>query len=338
MSEGLTTRQKVAALLLGMDHSLASKLLQHMCEDEVDLVARSMKELEDLAVNEAILRDVYKEAVARMHGAGLALGDVENATKSIMSKAFGNQKSGEILHNVEQQTVAQRPFAVFERVPSEDLAGMLDDEHPQIRAVFLAHLDAQKSGEVLAFFTDANKSDVLHRIATLGRSSPEVIQQVVEVIKSKVKSSGLSTGKGEPGAWVKKAANIINYMAGASDKSVLDGISTKSESVAEAIREEMFTFDDLSTVEKKSMQKILGSIDTAVLSLSLKACSPDSEQNIFDNLSKRAREMVIDERDSKGPVPLSDVIEAQKQILGVVRDLIESGEVMVAGGGAEQLV
>ncbi len=338
MAEGLTTRQKVATLLLGMDHDLASKILQHMCEDEVELVARSMKELEELAVSQAILRDVYKEAVDRMKGAGLALGDVENSTKSIMTKAFGDQRGDAILVNVEQQTIAQRPFSVFERVPSEDLATILDEEHPQIRAVFLAHLDAQKSGEVLSFFSVENKSDVLHRIATLGRSSPEVIQQVVEVIKNKVRSSGLSTGRSDPGAWVKKAANIINYMDGGSDKVVLDGISSKNEGVAEAIREEMFTFDDMADIEKKSMQKILGSIDTAVLSLALKACSPGAEQNVFDNLSKRAREMVIDERDSKGPVPLSDVLEAQKQILGVVRDLIESGEVMVVGGGAEQLV
>jgi len=338
MSEGLTTRQKVAALLLGMNQELASKILQHMCEDEVDLVARSMKELEELAVDEAILRDVYKEAVERLQGAGLALGDVEVATKAIMNKAFGNQRGDEILVNVEQQTIAQRPFAVFDRVPSEDLASMLDDEHPQIRSVFLAHLDAQKAGEVLTFFSDENKSDVLHRIATLGRSSPEVVQQVVEVIKNKVKSSGLSTGRSDPGSWVKKAANIINHMSGSSDKAVLEGISSKNENIAEAIREEMFTFDDMADIEKKSMQKILGSIDTAVLALSLKACAPGAEQNVFDNLSKRAREMVIDERDSIGPVPLSDVIEAQKQILGIVRDHIESGEVLVVGSASEQLV
>ncbi|MEZ5989504.1 MAG: flagellar motor switch protein FliG [Planctomycetota bacterium] len=337
MADGFTARQKVAALLLALEPGLSSKVLRNLGEDEVELVAKSMKELEELSVSENDLRDIYKEAVLRFRNAGLALGDVEALTRSVLSKAFGEQKGEQILTGVEQQTVAQRPFAVFEQVPSEDLANMLADEHPQIRAVFLAHLDAAKSGEILGFLPDEEKSDAIYRIATLGRSSPEVVQRVVEVIKAKIRSFGLSAGRSEPGAWVKKAATIINYMAGASDKSVLDGVSGRDRGIAEAIREEMFTFDDLAHLDKKSMQKVLGSIDTAVLALALKACAPGSEQNIFDNLSKRAREMVIDERDSKGPVPLSEVLEAQKQILTVVRDLIEAGEIVPAGGG-EQLV
>ena len=337
MALGLTSSQKVAGLLLGIDMGLASKILRHMGEDQVELVTRAMKELEEIAVDEKDLREIYREAISRMHGAGFALGDVEGLIKTMVTKAFGNQKGDELLQNLEQHTFAQRPFAVFEQLPSEDLAGILSDEHPQIIAVFLAHMDSAKSGEIISLFPSNVKPDVVLRIAKLGRSSPEVVQRVVDVMRKKVKSLGLSTRRSEPKAWVKKAANIINHIGGSSEKSVLDDISEMDQSTAEDIREEMFTFDDLAKVDGRSMQKILGSIDSAILAVALKACSHESEENVFTNLSKRASEMVREERDAKGPMPLSEVLDAQKQILGVIRGLIEGGEVVIGGAGEKMV-
>ena len=157
-------------------------------------------------------------------------------------------------------------------------------------------------------------------------------------MRGKVKELGLSTSRSEPRHWIKKAAGILNNMGGAVEKEILEVIGGRQEDIAESIREEMFTFDDLSKLDKKSMQKVLGSIDTAILATALKACSMETEENIFGNLSKRAAEMVVDERDAKGPTPLSDVLEAQKQILATIRTMIESGEVLAPGGAGEQLV
>jgi flagellar motor switch protein FliG len=336
--EGLSGSQKVAAVLLGIDQQLASKVLQHMGEDQVEQVTRAMKQLEELAVGENDLRDIFREAVQRMRGAGLALGDVGGVIRSVLTRAFGEERGHDLLTNVEQNILAQRPFAMFDSIPAEDLANLLSDEHPQIVAVFLAHLDAAKAGGVVSALPEHVRADILSRIAQMGRSAPEVVQRVVEVMRGKVKELGLSTSRSEPRAWVKKAAHILNNMGGAVEKEVLEVISGQSEELAEGIREEMFTFDDLAKLDKKSMQKILGSIDTAILATALKACSQEAETNIFDNLSKRASEMVIDERDAKGPTPLSDVLEAQKQILATVRTMIESGEVLAPGGAGEQLV
>ncbi|PIE24706.1 MAG: flagellar motor switch protein FliG [Planctomycetota bacterium] len=334
----LNGSHKVAAVLLAIDHQLSSKILQHMGEDQLEQVTRAMKELEETAVGENDLRDIFKEAVQRMRGTSYALGDVGGTIGNVLVRAFGEERAGEILSSVEHNILAQRPFAVFDGIPPEDLANMLSDEHPQIVAVFLAHLDAAKAGGVVAVLPEHLRADVVTRIAEMGRSAPEVVQRVVEVMRGKVKELGLSTSRSEPRHWVKKAASILNNMGGGVEKEILDTISGRQESVAECLREEMFTFDDLSKLDKKSMQKVLGSIDTAVLATALKACSLEAENNIFENLSKRAAEMVVDERDAKGPTPLSDVLDAQKQILATIRGMIESGEVMAPGGAGEQLV
>lgn len=336
-NDSLSGAQKVATVLLGIDQQLAAQLLRHMGEDQLERVTRAMKELEEVAVDTKDLRDVLKEAASRMRGAGFALGDVGDGIKSVLSKAFGDERGEELITSVEQNILAQRPFAVFDPIPPEDLASLLAEEHPQIIAVFLAHLDSQKAGKVVAHINEDDRPEIMTRIATLGRSSPEVVQRVVEVLRKKVRDLGLSTSRSEPKHWIKKAANILNNMGGAAEKTVLEVIGEKDEAIAEDIREEMFTFDDLAELDKKSMQKVLGSIDTTVLATALKACSPEAEENVFNNLSKRAAEMVIDERDAKGPTPLSEVLESQKQILATVRTMMDSGEVLAVSGG-EQLV
>ncbi|MCB9880467.1 MAG: hypothetical protein H6832_18910 [Planctomycetes bacterium] len=332
----LNDAHKIAALLLAIDQDLAADVLRHMGEDQLDMVTRAMKELEEIAVDETDLHSIFTEARGRLRSAGLALGDVGSVIAGVLRKAFGKDRGNEMIKEVEKHTLATRPFSVFEQIPSEDLAVLLQDEHPQITSVFLANLATEKSGEVIAAFDESVRADIVHRIATLGRSSPEVVQRVVDVLRSKVRGLGLSTSRSEPKAWIKKAAGILIQSGG--EKEMLATISEKDESVAAQIREEMFTFDDIGSLDKKSMQKILGSIDTGVLAISLKACSTETETNIFENLSKRAREMVVDERDALGPTALSDVVAAQKTILAQVRDLIESGEVRAVGGAAEELV
>jgi len=193
---------------------------------------------------------------------------------------------------------------------------------------------------VLAFIPEQRRPDLVYRIATLDRTPPEALQRILEVLRAKVDGLGVTglLGQADPNAWVKAAAQILNNMEGAVEKEVLSVVAEQDRTVAERIREEMFTFDDLCELDKRSMQKILGGVDTRVLALAIKACDPKTEKNVFDNLSKRAREMVEEERESLGPVPLAEVLESQKEILGVVRQMIETGEIKVNRGGAAQLV
>ncbi|MCB9877911.1 MAG: hypothetical protein H6835_09945 [Planctomycetes bacterium] len=334
--KNLGTDKVLAMLLLSIDQELAAKVLRHFTDDTVDKVTRAMQELQEMAIDRETVRSVYQVAVQRMRQGGMALGDVGGLMQNVLAKAFGNERSGDVARRANSDILAKRPFAMFEALTAEDLANLLTEEHPQISAVFIAHLDRKKGGEVLKYLDEDARADLVHRVATLDRTPADVVQRVLEVMRKKVKDLGLTTLRSEPKAWVKAAASLLNNLGG-GDKAVLEKIESTDADIAVAIREEMFTFDDIQKLDKKSMQKILAAVDSRQLAVSLKAAIPPVEQSILGNLSKRASDMVIEERDNLGPTPLSDVLAAQNEILKLIRDLMDKGDIK-AGGAAEQMV
>ena len=332
----LSTDKTVAMLLLSIDQDLAAKVLRNFTDDTVDKITRAMQELQEIAVERETVRRVYSSVVGRMRQGGMALGDVGGLMRSMLTRAFGEERSGDVARRANGDILAKRPFAMFESLTAEDLANLLTEEHPQIAAVFIAHLDRKKGGEVLKFLDEDARADLVHRVATLDRTPADVVQRVLEVMRKKVKDLGLTTLRSEPKAWVKAAASLLNNLGG-GEKAVLEKIEQSDANIAGAIREEMFTFDDIQKLDKKSMQKILAAVDSRQLAVSLKAAIPPVEQSILGNLSKRASDMVREERDNLGPTPLTEVLNAQNEILKMIRDLMDKGEIK-AGGAAEQMV
>ena len=326
----------VAVLLLAIDRDLAAEVLRRLHDDQLSRVTRAMKELQEVAIGQATISQVFEDTIKRMHSGGMALGDVGTTMESMLTKALGDERGRETLRRASTEILAKRPFAVFEALTPEDLANILLEEHPQISAVFLAHLDRQKAGRVIAHLPETRRPDLILRVATLDRTPPEVVQRVLEVMRKKVKDLGLTTLRSEPKGWFKAAASILNNMGG-GEKAILEEIAKADQSVSAGIREEMFTFEDIATLDKKAMQKVLGSVDTRVLAVSLKAAPQEAQDNVFSNLSKRAADMVKEERDNLGPMPLAEVVEAQQQILASIRDLMDKGEIK-ASKGAEQMV
>jgi len=336
----LKPHHRVACLMLAMDRELSSRILRTMREEDVHTITVAMKDLEEITLDDASVNEILRETVERMRRGGLALGDVGPAIQDLLVNAFGEETGRRVVAKVEKETLSRWPFARFEAMAAPDLLRLLEGEHRQVVAVFLAHLDPVRAGEVLSIMPEEQRPDLVRRIAALDRTPPQVLQRVIEVLREKVQNMGVSgvIGVAEPKQWIQKAAQILNNVEGAVEKEVLGVVGEEDKEVADSIREEMFTFDDLADLEKRAMQKVLGGIDTKVLAMSLKACSPDAEANIFNNLSKRASAMVEEERDTLGPTPLPEVLDAQKEILAVVRQMIETGEIKVNRGGATELV
>ncbi len=332
----MSVDMSVAMLLLSIDQDLAAKVLRNFSDDTLDKVTRAMQELQEIAVDRATVHQVYKLAVDRLRQGGMALGDVGGLMRTVMNRAFGEERGNDVTKRANSDILAKRPFAMFEALTPEDLAGLLAEEHPQIAAVFIAHLDRKKGGDVIKFMDDDVRADLVHRVATLDRTPADVVQRVLDVMRKKVKDLGLSALRGEPKSWVKAAASLLNNLGG-GEKAVLEKIEATDASVAGAIREEMFTFDDIAKLDKKSMQKILAAVDSRQLAVSLKAAIPAVEQSILGNLSKRAADMVREERDSLGPTPLSDVIASQNEVLKMIREMMDKGDIK-AGGAAEKFV
>jgi flagellar motor switch protein FliG len=332
----LSAARTVAVLLLSIEPELAAKILGNLSDDSLDTVTRAMKELQEMPIHNAVIDAVYQHVLQRMQAGGMALGDVTAAMDRLLVKTFGEEKGSDVSQRASNEILVRKPFAMFESLPPSDLAALLIEEHPQIAAVFMAHLDRPKAGKVLAQLPPDRRADIIHRVATLDRTPPDVVQRVLEVMRQKVKDLGLTTLRSEPKAWVKAAADILNHMGG-GEKALLDTIGATDQTIATEIRDEMFTFDDLAKLDKKSMQKILSQVDSRMLALSMRAATPSVEACVFGNLSKRAADMVREERDTLGPTPLGEVIEAQQQILTLIRDLMDKGEVS-ANAGQEQMV
>jgi flagellar motor switch protein FliG len=332
----LGTDKVLAMLLLSIDQELAAKVLRHFSDETVDKVTRAMQELQEMAVDRDTVRGVYRRTAERLRQGGMALGDVGSLMRDVLAKAFGEERSGDVARRANSDILAKKPFAMFESLTAEDLANLLIEEHPQIAAVFLAHLDRTKGGEVLQHLDEDMRADLVHRVATLDRTPADVVQRVLDVMRKKVKDLGLTTLRSEPKAWVRAAAAILNNLGG-GEKAVLEKIESSDADIALAIREEMFTFDDLEKLDKKSMQKILAAVDSRQLALSLKAATPGVEATVLGNLSKRASDMVREERDNLGPTPLSEVLAAQNELLKLIRDMMDKGDIK-AGGAAEQMV
>lgn len=328
--------KSIAMLLLSIDQDLAAKVLRNFSDDTIDKVTRAMQELQEIAVDRETVRKVYVAAVERLQQGGMALGDVGGLMRTVLTRAFGEERGGDVTKRANNDILAKRPFAMFEALTPQDLANLLAEEHPQISAVFIAHLDRKKGGEVIKYLEDDVRADLVHRVATLDRTPADVVQRVLDVMRKKVKDLGLTSLRGEPKSWVKAAASLLNNLGG-GEKVVLEKIEANDAAIAGAIREEMFTFDDIAKLDKKSMQKILAAVDSRQLAVSLKAAIPAVEQSILGNLSKRAADMVREERDSLGPTPLSDVVASQNEILKMIRDMMDKGDIK-AGGAAEQLV
>lgn len=328
--------KSIAMLLLSIDQDLAAKVLRNFSDDTIDKVTRAMQELQEIAVDRETVRKVYVAAVERLQQGGMALGDVGGLMRTVLNRAFGEERGGDVSKRANSDILAKRPFAMFEALTPQDLANLLAEEHPQISAVFIAHLDRKKGGEVIKYLEDDVRADLVHRVATLDRTPADVVQRVLDVMRKKVKDLGLTSLRGEPKSWVKAAASLLNNLGG-GEKTVLEKIEANDAAIAGAIREEMFTFDDIAKLDKKSMQKILAAVDSRQLAVSLKAAIPAVEQSILGNLSKRAADMVREERDSLGPTPLSDVVTSQNEILKMIRDMMDKGDIK-AGGAAEQLV
>ena len=326
--------KRIAILLLSIDQDLAARVLRHLGEDMVDEVSRAMKELQEMAVDHEIVANTMKQAVRRIRQGGIALGDVSGVAESVLVKAFGDERGQDMTKKASLDILSKRPFAMFEALSGADLANLLVEEHPQIATVFLAHLNRAKAGSVLKHFPEEQRSDLVYRVATLDRTPPDVVQRILDVMRTKARKLGLMSSRSEPKAWVQAAAQILNNLGG-GNKGVLEGVGEVNEEIANAIRDEMFTFNDISRLDKRAMQKILGQIDTRLLATALKAAPEDVEEVIFSNLSKRAGDMVAEERDTIGPVPLSEVLEAQQQILVVIRDMMDKGEIKAAGVGEE---
>ncbi|KAI3596068.1 Flagellar motor switch protein FliG (plasmid) [Cupriavidus necator H850] len=319
--------QKSAVLMMAIGEDAAAEVFKHLSQREVQELGSAM----------ATLSSVTREEMAEVLGEFrseteqyLALNVDSNAfIRSVLNKALGEERAQSVIEDILESRDPGGGIDSLNWMDATAIAELIRDEHPQIIATILIHLDRQKSSEVLALFTDRLRNDVILRIATFGGVQPGALQELTDVLTKLL--AGQSLKRSRMGG-VRTAAEIINLMSTAHEEAVIDGVRLHDGDLAQKIIDEMFLFENLLEVDDRGIQRVLKEIATESLIVALKGAPQELRDKFIRNMSTRAGEMLREDLDALGPVRVSQVEAEQKAILQVVRRLADAGEVQIGGG------
>ncbi|MEJ2059033.1 MAG: flagellar motor switch protein FliG [Gammaproteobacteria bacterium] len=335
MSEALAMNgaERAAILLMSLGEQDAAMVLKHMGPREVQKIGSAMASLSQ--VTRATVHDVltlFNESAGDQTALGIGNDDY---LRSVLVQALGEDKASGIIDRI----LAGQNTSGLDQLKWLDARAITEIirlEHPQIIAIVLSHLDADQSAEVLMHLPENVRSDIVLRIATLETVQPNALRELDEVLERQF--SGNTSVKSSTVGGLKSAANILNYLESSAETSILEKVSESDPSVAEEIEELMFVFDNLVEIDDRGIQTLLREVSTETLVVALKGAEEALREKIFKNMSKRAAEMLRDDLEAKGPVRLSDVEAAQKEILAVARRMADAGEISLGGKGGDEYV
>ena len=323
----------------------AAILLMSLGEEEAANVFKLMtpKEVQKLGETIARLKSIPRERVDTVLAkfntvagdSSMLVTDTDEYVRSVLRKALGDDKANLLIDRILQGGDTSGIESLKWMDPSS-VAELLRNEHPQIVAAILVHLDFDQSSEVMKLFTERQRNEVLVRIATLDGIQPSALKDLNEVM-SQVLSGGDRLKKASLGG-VKAAAEIINLLGTSVETAVLDFIRDADSDLAQKIMDNMFTFDDLEKIDDKGIQSLLKEVQSESLVIALKGAKPELREKVFKNMSTRAAETLREDLDSRGPVRVSEVESEQKEMLKIVRRLVDEGQIVLMGGGDDDFV
>ena len=325
--------RKTAILMLALGHDEASEVFKHLNPKEVQRLGTAMTTVDNINREqiESALREFHDQTEGR-----ISLADSDEYLRTVLTKALGDDKAAHLIERILQGNES----AGIESMKWMDAATVADvvrNEHPQIIATIMVYLDRDHASEILNLLPERLRNDVMVRIATLEGVQPMAMRELNEVLTQLM--SGGEIGKKSTMGGIKTAADILNYMGGAVEASVLANIREHDADLAQKIQDQMFTFDNVMDLDDRSVQMLLREVQSETLIIALKGTSEDLRNKIFKNMSSRAAEALKEDLESKGPVRLSEVEAEQKEILKIVRKLVDEGQINLIGkGGDEGLV
>ncbi|HET9443298.1 MAG TPA: flagellar motor switch protein FliG [Acidimicrobiales bacterium] len=331
---GLTGPQKAAVLLLQLGKERSAKVLGTMRDNEVEKVMAELALLQ--GVDGETVDDVLEEfSELRAAHSYVTQGDLAFA-REVLEARVGAARAAEILARVTESMV-KTPFEFLRRADPRQILTFLQDEHPQTITLVLAHMHAEQAAMVLSGLPENLQTAVAHRLATMDRTSPEVIARVEAVLERKL-SSVLTSSDFSAAGGVQPLVDILNRSDRGTERLILEGLERHDAELAESVRSRMFVFEDIAGLDDRSIQLVLREVEGKELALALKGVREDVRQKIVRNMSERAGANLVEEIDLLGPVRLKNVEEAQAAVVRVIRSLEESGQIVLSRGGADEFV
>lgn len=328
----LTGAAQAAILLMTLGERHASQIMQHLGPKEVQQLGNAMAALERVTRSQIdYVIDQFTHAVEDLTALGIGSDDY---VRNVLTAALGDKADGVIDRILLGRN--SKGIEALKWLDPRSIADMIRNEHPQIVSIVMSHLDPDQAAETLLFLPDRVQSDIILRIATLDGVQPMALQELDEILEHQL--AGKNTAQSSLIGGVQAAANILNYMDSSKEAVVMEGVSQVDEDLAERIQELMFVFANLIDIDDRGIQMLLREIQTDTLVVAMKGADDNLKDKIFKNMSKRAGEMLREDLEAKGPVRLSEVETAQKEIIAIARRMSESGEIVIGGKGGEAML
>ncbi|MES9903834.1 MAG: flagellar motor switch protein FliG [Sedimenticola sp.] len=331
--ESMVGIERAAILMLALGEKDAAEILSHMGPKEVQDLGLAMVNMTKVTTDqmELVMRS-FVETLKDQTSLGL---DSDRYLRSVLTTALGADKAAGVIDRI----LLGRDSKGLEQLKWMDpraIAELIRLEHPQIIAIVLSFLDADQAAVVLGEFPEKICPDVIMRIASLDGIQPAALQELDDILEKQF--SGVTNVKSSQLGGIKVAADILNLMEGDSSTTIMDEVTSTDEEMAQELQDNMFVFDNLNEVDDRGIQTLLREVASEQLLLALRGAAEGLQDKIFNNMSKRAAEMLRDDLEAGAPVRLSDVEAAQKEILTVARRLSDAGEIALGGAGGDEFV
>lgn len=324
--------ERAAILLLGLGEENAAEVIKYLEPRQVQKVGETMSTLANLSQNK--IDDVLDEFLAEAKNQTSFGVDSEEYVRNVLTTALGDVRARPIIDRI---IVSEQEGGLnqLKWLEGKTVAEVIRNEHPQVIATILTYLDSEQAAEVVKNLPEDKRVDILMRMCTIDSIKPEALSELGQIIDEQM--AGVRTGRATSVGGVKSVADLINYLDGSTESMVLEGMNEEDEDIAEQVQDKMFVFENLNEMDGRSIQSLLREVSSESLMIALKGGTERVKEKIFGNMSKRAADLLRDDLDAQGPVKVSEVEAAQKEILSTARKLAEAGEISLGGKGEEMI-
>jgi len=324
--------EQAAILLMSLGEGDAAEVLKHMGPKEVQRVGAAMSKLENVEQDQVhTVLASFLEQVRDLTGLGVG---ADNYIRNMLVTALGSDKANGLIDRI-LMGGNTTGLDTLKWMESRSVADVIRNEHPQIQAIVIAYLDADQAAEIMAFFPDPVRLDIMMRVSSLDSIQPAALQELNDILEKQFSGSAASQTTAMGG--YKVAAEIVNNLDSGIATELMEAITEMDEEIGNQIQDLMFVFDNLRDVDDRGIQVLLREVSTDLLIIALKGADTELQEKIFSNMSSRAAEMLRDDLEASGPVKVSEVEASQKEVLTIARRLADSGEISLGGGGEQML-
>ncbi|HHX12926.1 MAG TPA: flagellar motor switch protein FliG [Clostridiales bacterium] len=332
-SEDLNGLTKAAVLLITLGPERSATIFKHLKEEEIESLTLEIANTRSVspATKDQVLDEFYEVCLAQQY---IAEGGISYA-KELLEKALGVEKAKDVIGKL-TASLQVRPFEFVRKTDASQLLNFIQEEHPQTIALILSYLSSSQASTIISALGPDKQADVAKRIAQMDRTSPDVIKSVEKVLERKLAS--LVNQDYTIVGGVDSIVEILNTVDRGTEKHIMETLEIEDPELADEIRRKMFVFEDILSLDDKSIQRVLREVDNNELAVALKGANDEVQNVIFNNLSKRLSSMIREDMDYMGPVRLKDVEEAQQKIVNIIRKLEDSSEIIISRGGGDEIV